>query len=167
MPPAAVRHESAPGLLVVDTDPATRQLLRDFFAGAGFESDEADDLETALARVAGVRPAAVVLHDGIPGAQGIEILESLRRRHPDLPVVFIARVGGLDARAAAAGVAATGYLAKPFRMADLLAAVVRTVHFPGPPPRAHRRVGRRRSRSDRLDAGGRRASADLAREGTA
>jgi DNA-binding response OmpR family regulator len=136
---AAVRYApGSPGILVVDADPATRQLLRDVFARAGFESEAADDLDSALVRVAGARPAAVVLHDGIAGPQGVELLENLRGQHPELPVVFIAN-GGPDARAAAARFAATACLAKPFRMADLLAAVVRAVHFADPSPRARRR----------------------------
>jgi DNA-binding NtrC family response regulator len=155
-----------PGLLVVDADPATRQLLRDVFARAGFESEAADDLESALARVAGTRPAAVVLHDGIAGPQGVELLENLRVQHPELPVVFIAN-GGPDAPAGAARFAATAYLAKPFALADLLAAVVRAVHLAEPSPPAPRRSTVAAIRPSRLGRARRLESADLARERTA
>ena len=82
----------APHLLVVDPDPGTRQILRECLANAGFQSEEAAFLDGALARLAGSRPAAVVVHDGI-GAEGVEILEALRAHHPDVPVVFIAQRG--------------------------------------------------------------------------
>jgi DNA-binding response OmpR family regulator len=153
------------GILVVDADPATRQLLREIFARAGFESEAADDLQSALVRVAGARPAAVILHDGIAGAQGVELLENLRVQHAGLPVVFIAN-GGSEAPAAGARLAATAYLAKPFRMADLLAAVVRAVHVADPSPRAHRRSMAGGIRPPRLGRRRRLESADLAPEQT-
>jgi DNA-binding response OmpR family regulator len=121
----------APHLLVIDPDPGTRKILREFLARAGFQSEEAAFLDGALARLAGSRPAAVVVHDGIEGAAGLEILEALRAHHPDLPVVFIAQRG--DRRiAAGASLAATACVSKPFHIADLLAAVVRTVDGPTP-----------------------------------
>jgi DNA-binding NtrC family response regulator len=130
----------APRLLVIDPDPGTRQILREFLANAGFQSEETAFLQGALARLAGTRPAAVVVHDGIGGAQGVEILEALRSHHPELPVVFIAQSG--DHRGMAE--ATTACVSKPFRIGDLLAAVVRTVHGTAP----LRRPGgvRRRSR---------------------
>jgi DNA-binding response OmpR family regulator len=163
----AVRHvQGNAAILVVDTDPATRQLLSDVFSRAGFESEAAADLESALLQVAGTRPAAVVLHDGIAGLQGVELLENLRGQHPELPVVFIAH-GGPQAPAAAARVAASTYLAKPFRMADLLAAVVRAVHAADSPPRARSRSTLAGLRPPRPRQGRRRANAALARERTA
>ncbi len=135
-PSPAPGGQGAARLLIVDHEPSTRQLLREFLAGAGFPSDEASDAWTALERLAGDRPAAVVLHDHVPGEQGLEILQLLRAHHPDLPVVFIAQFGGVDTRAAAARLAPTEYLPKPFRVAELLATVRRTV---GIEPAASRR----------------------------
>ncbi|HEV8310748.1 MAG TPA: response regulator [Methylomirabilota bacterium] len=115
-----------PGLLVVDHDPATRELLRECLAGAGFRSDEAGDSETALARVGGGGPAAVVLHDHARGERGLEILRALRAHHPALPVIFIARFEESDTRTAATALAAT-HVDKPFRIADLVATVRRAL----------------------------------------
>jgi DNA-binding NtrC family response regulator len=133
----------APHLLVVDPDPGTRQILREFLANAGFPSEEAAFLDGALAQLAGNRPAAVVVHDGIEGAAGVEILEALRTHHPDLPVVFIAPTG--DHRiASGAFLAPTACLNKPFHISELLTAVVRAVH--GPAVARRPRPGRHRSR---------------------
>jgi DNA-binding response OmpR family regulator len=136
----------APHLLVVDPDPGTRQILREFLANAGFHSEEAAFLDGALARLAGSPPAAVVVHDGIEGAQGLEILEAIRAHHPDVPVVFITQRG--DHRdVVAAPLAATAFVNKPFHIPDLLAAVVRTVH--GTTPLHRPDLRRRRSRLSR------------------
>ncbi len=164
--PADRQTPPTPGLLVVDGDPGTRGLLREFLAGAGFESEEAGDLQTALTRVAGTRPAAVILHDRIPGAQGVELVEILRARHPDLPVVFIADIRDAETRASAARLAATAYVDKPFRMSELLATVVRAVHFSRSRSRP-RRAGRRHVSSARVESRERFDRAALPRERTA
>jgi DNA-binding response OmpR family regulator len=152
----------SPRLLVIDPDPGTRQILREFFASAGFQSDEMPLLDGVLVGLAGALPAAVVLHDGIGGPQGVEILQSLRAHHPELPVLFIAH-GGDQARAAAARLAATACVSKPFRMDDLLAAVMRAVHGTGP----RRRPRGIRRRSGRGSTNGRYHPAELPRELTA
>jgi DNA-binding response OmpR family regulator len=128
-------------LLVVDHDPATRALLREFLARAGFATDEAPDADTALTRAAWSEPAAIVLHDGVSGEQGLEILQALRAQHPALPVVFIADVGS-GARAAVARLAPAACLSKPFRVTDLLATVRRALR-PAAPARLRGRRARR------------------------
>jgi two-component system nitrogen regulation response regulator NtrX len=115
------------GLLVVDADPETRQLLREFLARAGYQNQEASDVDAALAAVSGTQPAAVVLHDHVPGEQGLELLQLLRAQHPDLPVVFIAQLGGHADQDAAARLDRVAYVGKPFRVPDLLAVVRRAV----------------------------------------
>jgi two-component system nitrogen regulation response regulator NtrX len=145
--PAIRPLASGPGLLIVDGDPATRRALREFLAGAGFASEEAADADTAIARTGGARPAAIVLHDRLAGAQGLEILEILRANQPDVPVIFIADDGGPEVRAAAARCAVTAYLDKPFRLSDLLASIDRAVY--GPKSLSRGRRGSRRAASSR------------------
>jgi DNA-binding response OmpR family regulator len=127
---------SMPGLLVVDGDSATRRLLREFLAGAGFATEEAPDAGTALARLAAGEPAAIVLHDGLSGQQGLELVTLLRAEHPTLPVVFIAGITGPEGRARAARLCGPGWLDKPFRVPQLVSTVRRAVgHVPRPAPR--------------------------------
>jgi DNA-binding NtrC family response regulator len=147
---------SGPGLLIVDGDPATRRALREFLAEAGFASEEAVDVDAALTRAGGPRPAAIVYHDRLAGAQGLEILEVLRAHQPGVPVVFIAKGEGFEGQAAAARSAVTAYLDKPFHLADLLASIDRAVHGPGSPSRGRRgsrgvAPSRRRSGSGRAE----------------
>ncbi|MGH7266779.1 MAG: response regulator, partial [Candidatus Rokuibacteriota bacterium] len=115
------------GLLVVDSDPETRRLLGEFLARAGYPNQEASDVDTAFAALAGTPPAAVVLHDHVPGEQGLELLQLLRAQHPALPVVFIAQLGGPADQDAATRLDRVAYVGKPFRVPDLLAVVRRAV----------------------------------------
>jgi DNA-binding response OmpR family regulator len=65
----------------------------------------------------------VILDRMLPGRDGIEVLESIRRRRPELPVIILTardeiadRVEGLDS-------GATDYVTKPFAFEELLARV--------------------------------------------
>ncbi|EFQ82420.1 response regulator receiver domain protein [Aeromicrobium marinum DSM 15272] len=65
----------------------------------------------------------VVLDIGLPGADGFEVLERLRRERPGLPVIVLtARDSVTDTVAALEGGAAD-YMSKPFRFDELLARV--------------------------------------------
>src|SRR5262249_54390192 len=72
-------------LLVVDDDPSTRQVLREFLEHAGFRTGEAPDASTALARIASSQPAALVLHDHLSGRQGPRTPPSRRPTPPSPP----------------------------------------------------------------------------------
>jgi FixJ family two-component response regulator len=72
------------------------------------------------AAVERVRPRAIVLDKEMPGSNGIELLVTLGRRHPSIPVLVITAFGGSAVRAEVIRAGAAGYLEKPFRMAMLL-----------------------------------------------
>jgi len=112
-------------ILLVDDDPAMRAMLRDFLAGAGFRTQEAADTDELLALVPRVAPAAIILDHELPGDWGLEILSTLRRQWPHIPVIVITAFGGPRLRAEAIRLGAAGYLDKPFRVSELLAVLRR------------------------------------------
>jgi DNA-binding response OmpR family regulator len=97
------------------------------------------DGHTALARADQEEVDLLVLDLGLPGMDGLDVCRRLRRVRPDVPVLMLTArtdevdfVVGLDA-------GADDYVAKPFRLAELLARV---------------RALLRRSAPDALEAGG-------------
>ncbi len=110
-------------ILLVDDDPEMRAMLRDVLAGAGFRVEEAADTDALVALVPRVGPAVVILDHEMPGDWGLEFLPTLRRRWPEIPVVVITAFGGPKLRETAERLGACAYLDKPFRVAELLAAV--------------------------------------------
>jgi CheY-like chemotaxis protein len=78
-------------ILVVDDDAATRAMLRRNLAKAGWTVTEAADGREALARLARSRPAAVLLDLMMPGVDGFEVLEAMRREEAwrEIPVVIV------------------------------------------------------------------------------
>lgn len=125
-PPTSVEH-----VLVVDDDAAIRRIVRDVFDWEGCPVVTANDGREALNRIERECPRVVLLDLWMPVLDGWGVMRELRTRGLDVPVIVM--TAGRDARALAAEVGATGYLAKPFELADLLAAVDPFV--PCPPDR--------------------------------
>jgi two-component system cell cycle sensor histidine kinase/response regulator CckA len=123
-PPALVARGTEM-VLVVEDEPAVRQVTVRALRGAGYQvlvaSRGAEVEALAGDQVAGL---ALLLTDVImPGQSGVEVATALRRRHPGLPVLFMSgyaqdTFAGKDA--AAAGIQ---FLPKPFTAAALLARV--------------------------------------------
>src|SRR5690606_21226453 len=80
---------TADRVLVIDDDPGIRRLLISALQFAGFDVDVAGDLSEALDQVARRSPDVIVLDVMLPGADGFEILQLLRDRGIDVPVLFL------------------------------------------------------------------------------
>jgi two-component system copper resistance phosphate regulon response regulator CusR len=65
----------------------------------------------------------VVLDLMLPGRNGLEILETLRRRHIDTPVLILTARDGVDDRVLGLDLGADDYLVKPFALPELLARI--------------------------------------------
>jgi len=114
-------------ILVVDDDPPTRTLLRRLLTTEGYGVVEAPDGATALAQVAAVAPDLVLLDVMMPGQDGLDVLEELRRTS-DVPVILLTAKGDEGDRVLGFRFGADDYVVKPFSTAELtsrIAAVLR------------------------------------------
>ena len=84
---------------------------------------EAGSVAEALARVPAVRPDVVVLDMRLPDGSGADLCRLLRRRLPDLPCLVLTSYSEPEAREAAIGAGATGFLLKQVRGPALVSAV--------------------------------------------
>jgi DNA-binding response OmpR family regulator len=112
-------------ILLVDDDPAMRELIARLLEQAGFPTRHASTGEEALAAVGRSRPLLVILDVRLPGVSGYEVHHELRSRFgDDLPIIFISgeRVESLD-RAGGLLLGADDYVVKPFGVAELMARV--------------------------------------------
>ncbi len=111
-------------VLLVEDEAPLRLLTRRALVAAGHEVRAVEDAEAALAAVDdGFLPEVLVSDVTMPGElDGLALAEALRARIPGLPVVL---VSGYAAATVGEGLAGKGvrFLEKPFRMADLAAAV--------------------------------------------
>lgn len=110
-------------LLVVDDDPSILSTIAEILASENYLVETARNGLEALQVVEQRRPWLVLLDMRMPILDGWGFVRALTERQISLPVVVM--TAAQDARAWAAEVGATGYLAKPFDLNELLDAVER------------------------------------------
>ncbi|PCG15568.1 MAG: PAS domain S-box protein [Sphingomonas sp.] len=123
--PAAPATTAAPiagrCILVVDDEDNVRQVTADALRAAGCRVVEAVDGDTGLRALAHTRGIEAVVADvAMPGMNGVEFARRARRRHPDLPVLFVT---GYADMAAIADVPEEQIIRKPYARDALLARV--------------------------------------------
>ncbi|MCY4550780.1 MAG: ATP-binding protein, partial [Defluviicoccus sp.] len=119
--PAGRNGEQAP-VLVVDDDARTLRFVRDALAGAGCAPHVTGDPDELPRLVRTQKPCLVLLDLMLPGADGIELMETVPEL-ADLPVIFISAYGRDETVARALQKGAADYLVKPFSATELTARV--------------------------------------------
>ncbi len=113
---------AAAHVLVVDDDPAIRDLVEIVLASGGYKVSTAEHGEAALERLADTQPDLILLDMRMPVMDGWTFARAYRQQY-DTRTPIIVLTAARDAAARAAEVAADGYLAKPFNVGELLALV--------------------------------------------
>jgi putative two-component system response regulator len=107
-------------VLVVDDEPAVRQLIAGILAKAGHRVLTANSGQEAI-RVLESEDVALVLSDiNMPGSiSGLELIDALRARRPSLPIVLV--TGSVDEASLQEALdrGAAGFITKPFKAAEL------------------------------------------------
>ena len=108
-------------VLIADDEAAFRRMLETAIAAAGFDARSVESGERALALAAAEAPDLVFmdLRMGARAMTGLEALEALRARHPDVPVVLVTAFGDVQAAVAAMKAGAIDFLEKPLDLGEL------------------------------------------------
>jgi DNA-binding response OmpR family regulator len=102
-------------VLVVDDESNIRLMVRIALQASGHVVEVAADGAEALAKFAyGAGWDLVLLDQRMPGMEGLEVLEEMRRRAPAARVVMITAFGTIDLATSAMRAGATDFLRKPF-----------------------------------------------------
>src|SRR5471030_3475565 len=101
-------------VLVVEDDAALREALIDTLRAAGLPALAAADAPAALQLLQSEEIALVISDVQMPGPDGYQLLTSIRRLRPDLPVVLMTAFGTVSQAVAAMREGATDYIVKPF-----------------------------------------------------
>lgn len=141
-------------VLVVDDEPAVGRLLRRILEDQGYGCELAREAEEALQR-AGTGEFSVIMTDvRMPGRDGLELLEDLRRGDPEAVVIMITGRAEIDSAIHALRLGAYDYITKPFRREQILASVGRGVE-------RRRFLEERRTYQERLEREVRQRTEDL------
>ena len=120
---------------VVDDDPALRWVMDKALTDAGFEVRLFATAEETQQALTGAAPAVLVSDVRLPGASGFDLLKTLRREHPKLPVIVVTAHADLESAVTAYQGGAFEYLPKPFDVDELAALVQRALQVqPGAQP---------------------------------
>ena len=110
-------------ILVIDDEPAIRDMLQIALDAAGFKVGLAEDAKQAYPIIIDTPPDLILLDWMMPGTSGIELLRRLRRDAINVPVIMLtakieeaSKISGLDS-------GADDYIAKPFSPRELVSRV--------------------------------------------
>ncbi len=106
-------------ILVVDDEATIRMSLVEALHAEGYEVDDAETGEEALARCHGEAYDLVVTDLKLPGISGLEMLQALRNQGNNLPVILMTAYGDVDSAVNAMRLGAYDYINKPFKLADI------------------------------------------------
>jgi DNA-binding response OmpR family regulator len=115
-------------IVVIDDDDGVRETVARMLKGASHTVHEAGDGDTGLDLCLTVKPSIVVTDILMPQKEGIETILALKRADPTIRIIAISgggRIGSTDILTMARQLGADDVLEKPFRRADLLAAIDR------------------------------------------
>jgi len=105
--------------MVIDDQPGVRRLIAEALKVAGFTITAATDGQEALEKIILEEPSLVILDMKMPGMNGLDFLQELRRRFAALPVIVITAYNELELAEQASRFGVSCYLQKPFDLQDL------------------------------------------------
>lgn len=110
-------------ILVAEDEERISSFLEKGLKANGFTTDVAADGESALVMALSGRFDLLILDLGLPGRDGSEVLDELRRKDKGLPVLILTARDGVSDTVAGLEGGADDYMTKPFRFEELLARV--------------------------------------------
>ena len=129
MPFAEARRQTPPLALLVDRDDDTRSMYSEYLKQAHCNTDEAADGRDALAKAIALRPDVIVTETWLPGIDGFELCEILRRDtlSRTIPIIVVTADGYASNAERARTAGADVVLIKPCLPEQLLDEIHRVI----------------------------------------
>jgi two-component system nitrogen regulation response regulator NtrX len=116
-------------ILITDDERDIRELISDILQDEGFITRLAGTSDECMAEIAASPPALMILDIWLKDSNmdGIDILKSVKRDHPDIPIVIISGHGNIEIAVAAIQQGAYDFIEKPFNIDQLLVVIRRAM----------------------------------------
>jgi len=114
-------------ILIVDDEPNYLVILSELLRDEGFEVFTASSGVEGLALVRDVDLDLVITDMQMPGMDGLQLLQAIKKVNSDLPVIMITAFAQVDKAVAAMQAGAFNYLAKPFSNDELIVTINKAV----------------------------------------
>lgn len=124
-------------VLVIEDDATTREVLRRYLTRAGLDVMEAGTGTEGLAAFLAAMPDLVILDLMLPGIDGLDVCERIRRRS-EVPIMILTALGSESDRVVGLEQGADDYVVKPFSPREVTLRAQRLLRrtAPGPLPAA-------------------------------
>ena len=116
-------------ILIVDDERDIRELISDILEDEGFETRKAGNSDECMAAINSEAPALLILDIWLKDSRmdGIDILKTVKRDNPDVPVVIISGHGNIEIAVAAIKQGAYDFIEKPFNIDQLMVVIRRAM----------------------------------------
>ncbi|MET4100719.1 two-component system nitrogen regulation response regulator NtrX [Roseovarius sp. MBR-78] len=114
-------------ILIVDDERDIREVISDILDDEGYGTRIAANSDEAMAAIRAEPPGLMILDIWLKDSQmdGIDILKTVKRDHPDIPVIIISGHGNIEIAVAAIKQGAYDFIEKPFNIDQLLVVIRR------------------------------------------
>ncbi len=119
-------------LLVVDDDPDMLRLLSMRLSSAGYQVTAVTSAETALTQLEIEHPQLVLSDVRLPGRDGLQLFDEIRKRHPSLPVILLTAHGTIPDAVETTARGVFTYLTKPYDGRELLDKIAQALALGAP-----------------------------------
>ncbi len=122
-------RQMASDILVVDDEADIRDIVSGILDDEGHETRTAADSDSALAAISDRVPRLIFLDIWLQGSRldGLALLDEIKARYPDLPVVMISGHGNIEIAVAAIKQGAYDFIEKPFNIDQLMVVIRRAM----------------------------------------
>lgn len=116
-------------ILIVDDEEDIRNLIKGILEDEGYSVRTAHNSEKAYAAISEHPPRLVILDIWLQGSEhdGLQILESVREKHPFMPVLMISGHGTIETAVNAIKQGAYDFIEKPFKSDRLILMIQRAL----------------------------------------
>ena len=116
-------------ILIVDDEADIRELISGILEDEGHATRLAKNSDEALAAVEERKPHLVILDIWLQGSRmdGLEVLNQVKKRYPELPIVIISGHGNIETAVTAIKLGAYDYIEKPFKAERLILITTRAL----------------------------------------
>ncbi|WP_126977284.1 nitrogen assimilation response regulator NtrX [Frigidibacter oleivorans] len=116
-------------ILIVDDERDIRELISDILKDEGFTTRLAANSDDCMTQINAEAPALMILDIWLKDSRmdGIDILKTVKRDNPDVPVVIISGHGNIEIAVAAIKQGAYDFIEKPFNIDQLMVVITRAM----------------------------------------
>ena len=112
---------------IVDDDKSIRWVLERALIKERLDPESFENAQDLLQRLDGDKPDVIISDIRMPGLDGVALLEEIKLKNPDVPVIIMTAFPDLDRVVSSFQGGAYEYLSKPFDIDELLSLVKRAI----------------------------------------